>query len=136
MSHERLPEMPINSLDDFKKHILGNGAAMEQPTQAQWEEVLKWAGFKKRGETERETLWYAPDGVVFNCGAPRLDLNNLFKYAEKPLVDHFIKITATEEEYRQAYFDFLCEWLEKYIYHEPHNPTLALFWTIWEVIHE
>ena len=32
MAHERLPEIPINSLDDFKEHILGEN---KQPTETQ-----------------------------------------------------------------------------------------------------
>ena len=65
---------------------------------------------------------------------PDIDLNNLFKYAEETLVNHFIDTTTTEEEYRQAYYDFLCKWLKDYIWNEPHDPALALFWAIYKVM--
>ena len=54
------------------------------------------------------------------------DLNTCFKWFEKPLVDHFIMTTQTENEYRRAYHDFLDEWLNDYIWNEPHKPALSI----------
>ena len=61
----------------------------EQPTQEQWEEVLKWCGFirlpvgKKHYHFERTIKvmdWQYPDGT-FHPFLPDLDLNNLFEFA-------------------------------------------------------
>ncbi len=95
----------------------------EQPTQAQLQELWEWCGFKIRGETEGEKLWYAPDGIVFNCGAPPLDLNNLFKYAIPKLKSEF-------PNWKSVLLDWLNCLTGDY---EKDVPTL--FWLIWGVIH-
>ena len=106
-----------------------------KPTDEQIKELWEWCGFK----AEYRQFGYQLGTIIQPDGRrrdeyPSIDLNNLFKYAEQPLVNHFIETTNTEEEYRQAYYEFLCKWLKDYIWNEPHDPALALFWAIYEVL--
>jgi len=109
---------------------------MDRPTQEQIKEFWEWCGFKNKEwlNNPKHFYWETPFGNLFGELVPPIDLNNLFKYAEQPLVDHFIDTTSTEEEYRKAYYDFLCTWLRNYIWKEPHDPALALFWAIYSII--
>ncbi len=102
----------------------------KQPTRAEQQEFWKWCGFKYKRQND-VGFWCSLDNKFCDRRAPPIDLTNLFRWAEKSLVDHFIATTPTEEEYRKAYYDFLCKWLRGYIWNEPHDPALALFWAIW-----
>lgn len=107
---------------------------MTEIKQEELKEFWEWCGLKPPHPNCQEVGHMSiPMGKSYYCGEVAFDLNNLFKYAEKPLVDHFIETTHTEEEYRQAYYDFLCKWLVDYIWNEPHNPALALYQAIQRV---
>ena len=103
---------------------------MAKPTEAKVKELWELCGLKLIKGT-----WYEQDGTPhYRLGYAPIDLNSLFQYAEEPLVKHFIDTTSSEEEYRQAYNDFLCKWLKDYIWNEPHDPAQALFWAISPVL--
>ena len=100
-------------------------------------EFWEWCGFEylRKGSHDKFHLLDAiryPDGCIYSI-QPVSDLNNLFLWAEEPLVVHFIESTSSEEEYRKAYYGFLCRWLKDYIWNEPHDPAIALRKAIEEI---
>ncbi len=118
-------------------------AKLTEPTKAQIKEFLEQCGFKftphlsSKGNTYKTTeIMGYPDGfrhIVYKGESPPIDLNNLFKWAV-PLA--LIKIgtvmfeNMSVERARGVLFRL---WLRKL--DEGMSDEDALFWTIWEVIH-
>jgi len=103
---------------------------MDEPTEAQVKEFWEWCGFSI-GEYIDE--WVAPDSYTCFHGMPPLNLNNLFKYAMP-------KLPLLRFSYETQTIPKLYRW-ETMEANQPHltvvesnDPTLALFWAIWEVI--
>ena len=108
---------------------------MNEPTQEQIKEFWEWCGLHYHGEAG-ELLVYAPDGTVFNCGQPRIDLNNLFKYAVPKLDkmgNHLILRSHVYSESLVDSPDYEAE-IAGGIKSHSIDPALALFWAIWKVI--
>ena len=104
----------------------------KQPTQKQIKEFWEWCGFRLHGEVPGEHLWYAPDGIVFNCGLPIIDLNNLFKYAFAKLIEKIIERYPDFTKGRAIHYLFQAWELEL---RKTPDFTSALFKVAQEVIH-
>ena len=112
---------------------------MDKPTEAQRTEFWKWCGFKRlpTGQkyyhfehNEKVMNWMPPDkvqGFYSIDYLPRIDLNNLFKYAV-PKLEHCLITTDSDKGYR-AEASIHGTW-----YEYSQDPALALFWAIQEVI--
>lgn len=115
-----------------------------KPTQEQIKKFWEWCGFKYKPDelcgdprsphVKHAYGWRAPDDIKWQSEAPRVDLNNLFKYAVPKLQKQTLDVTL--------YLDCLScpeaiiyrdndskEWITR-----DEDPALALFWAIWEVI--
>ncbi len=95
----------------------------KQPTQAQWEEVLKWAGFWFDG-----TFWVYCEQTAPNMHLhlPTLDLNNLFKWVVP-------KLRAEYDEDKTLVL--LADWIQEVaIHYDTHRGKEAeyLLRAIWE----
>lgn len=110
---------------------------VNEPTKEQIQKFWQWCGFiDLRGKTVAGDSWQYPNGGKGNL--PKLDLNNLFKYAvPKIFVDSqggiefqyypgILRCILTTE--CEAGFD------ETPTENERFDPALALFWAIWSVI--
>lgn len=95
-----------------------------EPTQEQIEEFWEWCGLRYEcydtpAMPHQGGAWLDTSGKLANedepCELPPIDLNNLFKYAV-PKLD------------QSRYYHAL-----KSIFLKQDNPTLALFWALWEV---
>jgi hypothetical protein len=113
----------------------------EQPTQEQIKEFWEWCGFKQvenwkqKGfhyeNTIKKPNWVAPDEPLIEYGIsylPRIDLNNLFKYAVPKLPAGSLLWYGNNKGYGVC-INY------PHIEIDNQNPALALFWVIWEVIH-
>jgi len=107
----------------------------DEPTPEQIRELCEWCGWKFDIE-DGHIIWaYTPDGDHLDfCEEPALDLNNLFKYAVPKLGD------SLEIELFKPNVNWFCQIRSRTTiiatskgYHK--DPALALFWAIWEVIH-
>jgi hypothetical protein len=89
--------------------------------------------------------WLDPNYKPYGFKLPRLDLNNLFRYAVPKVMEawsNHLDISVRRfiaPELKEIVNRFICEiWSD----HEgskmktSDSPTLALFWAIWEVIHD
>ena len=108
---------------------------MNKPTEAQIKEFWEWCGLTKikRG-------WKFPDGdALIDCGNPPIDLNNLFKYAVPKLKENGFMVSLNL--LGSIIGDWSCRLHkgffpnETFAEKENSDPALALFWAIWEVIH-
>ncbi len=113
----------------------------KQPTPEQIKEFWEKFGFKDgsgylEGDIDIVTV-ICPDRTIIH-EYPPIDLNNLFKYAEKPTIK---KIQENWHEHHEGYLtdtgarqELLMAWLFKIAAGLSHED--ALFWVVWEVIHE
>jgi hypothetical protein len=109
---------------------------MKEPTQEQIKEFWEWCGCKIDCELPPRDglpvfLGSSPEGKLSYLS---IDLNNLFKWAVPKLPDYDgIEFwESTDGWVCQIPTDHLCRIREG----EGKDPALALFWAIWEVIHE
>ena len=105
---------------------------MKEPTEAQIKEFWEWCGFERLPEGKKGfhfhnpyglLIWKPPDATEWyhtQTHLPRIDLNNLFKYAV-PKVE------------KDRLNDILVAWAYTVAYLKEQDPALALFWAIWEV---
>ena len=119
---------------------------MTEPTKEQIKELWEWCGFAISGER-----YYLPGiTVTYLIGQPRIDLNNLFKWAVPKLIENgkypYLKAIEIEPAMCDE-LNFTC-----YLYYEAlhddgfvereesqgysSDPALALFWAIYKVIKE
>lgn len=131
---------------------------MSEPTKEQIKEFWEKLGFKPKPNVYGSTSWKYPDGLRIDV-LPLIDLNNLFLYAVPKLIEtrqrtwsdsspqsvkvavHLCWCTATpheESHWRCAIIEpSQTQWKEEALSWAKHkDPALALFWAIWEVIHE
>ncbi len=92
----------------------------KEPTKKQAKEFWERLGYKLRKKGGID-YWYDPDNLLVNMFNFTIDLNNLFKYAP---------LQMTIELWRTI----LRGWIAK-LTGDYEKDTLALFWAIWEVIH-
>jgi hypothetical protein len=134
-----------------KPQEAGGDRRMKEPTQEEIKELWEWCGFV-RVPCHRDCVphWHYPDGKVASLldGLPPIDLNNLFKYAVPKLQDegNNVELYAYEHKgymatvYRDCFSqrgsDGFDPFLEQISQVKNDDPTLALFWAIWKVIHE
>ena len=118
-----------------------------KPDKKQQKTFLEWCGFKyvfgetlRTGEfTEQNYYWNAPTGR--RCKElPPIDLNNLFKYAIPKLEEKDIAWELHSTRYGWTLAKLM--WNEKAFWKFTNlkvsikvdkDPSLALFWVIWEV---
>ena len=112
---------------------------MAEPTQEQVKEFWEWCGF----EYKHEEIVDASASKVFittsyfngvETQIPDIDLNNLFKWAVPKLKDIEITKSRHSPEWNVAVSTgepILGEFAQS----DNKDPALALFWAIWEVIH-
>ena len=117
--------------------------AEKQPTQEQIKELWEWCGldlkhkFEPCGIGNLKTCIRCggvyPNPVGKYCSMPSLDLNNLFKYVVSKLDN--IKLVKNMAPSGDVFWNGTAEYIPnvKVVTHE--DPALALFWAIWEVIH-
>lgn len=110
-----------------------------QPSEAQVKELWEWLGWRygvdKADPINPDNLWFPPNSTCCRQPLPPIDLNNLFKYAvPKPIDVHF--------KYDTSYPEHTIGEINCWLYHKgkvykgwSYDPALALFWAIWEVIH-
>ena len=112
---------------------------MKEPTEAQIKEFWKRCGLELIPHIDRYSsgdynwIEYRKDGV--RVDEPKLDLNNLFKYAERPFVSMACG-SLNEEGWKGAWAKVITHDRLKIgeLREEGLTPALALFWAIWEVI--
>ena len=111
---------------------------MKAPTQEQIKEFWEWCGFLY-GEPNEKTVTY-PNGMEYY--PPDVDLNNLFKYAVPKLFNWSMAKDfelCSDTEIRetgltQASIQTLAFNNKEFRGSAKHkDPTLALFWAIWNV---
>ena len=101
------------------------------------EKFWEWCGFKVDGVG----IWHCPDGITELGGMPKLDLNNLFKWAvsklgnvdisfDKTFAEDATKFEVTITDYNKG------DWRHKRAYwcSQDSDPAIALFWAIWKMI--
>jgi hypothetical protein len=109
---------------------------MTEPTKEQIQKFWEWC----RLSTDSIGRWYTEDGYFLSSETPKVDLNNLFKYAV-PKLNMPIMLSTFNEETEvilPSYFpdantpeeDFMSPPLSV----KRKDPALALFCAIWEVI--
>ena len=110
----------------------------KQPTEAEIKEFWEWCGFKlkevKFGMSGIVPQWLLQDYADWEL--PKIDLNNLFKYAVPKLSYLFLDGFWNGNEGCFNYAATIGAPEGEYKKHEYYkDPALALFWAIWEVIH-
>ena len=100
-------------------------------TQEQIKEFAEWCGFTDIRIFGGRPGWdgTSPDGEF---RAVEIDLNNLFRYAVPKLTSCNMVRHLNPYGYT---FEFKCNIAERYCIVEDKDPALALYWAIWEVIH-
>ncbi len=122
---------------------------MSKPTAEQIQEVFLWCGFEEiqycnfKGPMPGCIHWAHPDAVGGGCSTlPKVDLNNLFKYAE-PLLDklgeHYIVLQKqwNNLSIKQATLAFVD--IAKFpaeFEGEGETEAIALFWAFYKVMKE
>lgn len=107
----------------------------KQPTQAQIKEFWEWCGLEQNnfGNWGIMSKYGGLDILTGAKEQPAIDLNNLFEYAV-PKTIAFLTLKPIGCPSIIRIYKWLFErWAEEL--REKPNPTLALFWVIWEVIH-
>lgn len=109
----------------------------KKPTEAQIKEFWEWCGVKLDDDGSFK-WWYLPDGSHLPLGEePALDLNNLFKYAVPKV--RYCDVTKIDTLNRSEEYVASVRYGEGTVgntgYGRSKDPALALFWAIWEVIH-
>lgn len=93
---------------------------MSEPTQEQIKEFWEWCGFRyKESDGPLACYWETSNGRTWGYKLPRVDLNNLFKYAV-PKLDQSRYYKALSSIF---YYDAIKD-----------DPALALFWALWAVM--
>jgi len=103
---------------------------MKEPTREQLREFWEWCGFELVAGVA-VPYWLYPDGrpITRSDDVPRLDLNNLFKWAVPKLTG--CHLYAHREKGIRMWTSYVNgETIEA----TDDDPALALFWAIWEVI--
>lgn len=104
-----------------------------KPADEQIKEFWEWCGFKRRPdqdfvmEYQKHEVWEWSDGNIIDV-LPKLDLNNLFKYAVPKLDIERINLYPATKDRWGCYFD---DWYQDHNVAE--TPALALFWALWGV---
>jgi len=127
-----------------------------KPTQEQIREFWEWCGFyQEDGQSDMDgapyKVWKYPDSSLYDYGygdCPKVltDLNNLFKYAVPRACnyskdDNMLiikgqgKDTNSEPDDDGEWWEVEIEGCAGKYKAEAKDPALALFWAIWEVIH-
>lgn len=103
----------------------------EQPTREQIRKFWEWCGFKWHDvpKVPGTSYWTKPNGKFHGFEPPRIDLNNLFKYAV-PKLTYF----QLESDSSNGTIEAIACYGKKEEHSNNVNPALALFWVIWEVI--
>ena len=103
-----------------------------QPTEAQIKEFWEWCGWQIL-KTDSSWVSIRPDGSSYMSTVDEkclpllwepIDLNNLFLYAVPKLKS------------KTVLFSWVMYLIWDYAKGKEPNPALALFWVIWEVIHD
>ena len=108
---------------------------MTKPTDEQVKELWEWCGFRIEQE-ESAVTWYDSTGEII-FGYPSIDLNNLSEYAVPTLLagdKYSIKIYTHKANNEVTVLAHYAE--DKGSYAGNPDLALALFWAIWEVIHD
>jgi hypothetical protein len=117
---------------------------MKEPTQEQIKEFWEWCGFKRLPQgnryyhfelTTKVMDWQAPTGETMPY-LPRIDLNNLFKWAVPKLqqTGREVGIIAREASgFEAKVLHISPQWSS---IGRDEDPALALFWAIYKVIKE
>ena len=116
---------------------------MNKPTEVQIKEFWEWCGFKLGKNRDKESVFYGfttytyPGTLTPITNKPKLDLNNLFKYAVPKLTDKFggILFVLPQSDIKSWECKILNASGNEATFGHAENPALALFWAIWEVIH-
>lgn len=110
---------------------------MNEPTEAEVKELWEWCGLTKAG-----VWWFSPRGKMMDVIPPRIDLNNLFKYAVpklKELNRYNIELKSLVN-YPSVYLARIEANLNPNAYPNSKtndkDPALALFWAIYKVMKE
>ena len=119
---------------------------MDEPTEAQIREFWEWCGFifhdyivyeyEHRDTRVEDPYWENPQGHEV-LALPKLDINNLFKYAIPKLYQngYYYEILQWNEGQHKAIINRrTAEWAETYSSFVNIDPTLALFWAIYSLI--
>jgi len=121
---------------------------MTEPTKEQIKAFWEWCGIKERFESDTGTWYYHYPNRVNDIELPPVDLNNLFKYAVPKFQDMGNPVTLEAYEHKgylaRVYKDCFTQrpdgsyepFLEPIGECKDDDPALALFWAIWEVIHD
>ena len=106
-----------------------------KPTEEEIKRFWEWCGFYYRKDKDPlASFWETKDGRAWGYELPRIDLNNLFKYAV-PKIEEIgldIELKRTIEPKWQVI-------ISNYTDRPPtmgndDNPALALFWAIYKVV--
>jgi len=110
---------------------------MNEPTKEQLKELWEWLGFTHptsiRGVKDPSGWWLYPENPTYaQFDAPKINLNNLFKYAVPKLkvvtlTNGFKGWTATINQGEMINGEVKA-------IGESEDPALALFWAIYKVI--
>ena len=101
-----------------------------KPTEKQIKEFWKACDLTCQKDRDGTLTWYNPEGDFVDFGYPDIDFNNLFKYAV-PKLGYWL-ISAEKNKQVGAvvqYLDNSATVMDK-------DPTLALFWALYEVMNE
>ena len=112
-----------------------------KPTEEEIKRFWEWCGFYYRKDKDPlASFWETKDGRAWGYELPRIDLNNLFKYAVPKYIDE--KCFTLHIDDIEA-FDYLCADWKEGILKTAENVgkrayklhfDLALFWAIYKVL--
>jgi len=116
-----------------------------KPTEAQVKEFWEWCGFiyksggNPRGFIHPPDKWLYP-AETWHDELPSIDLNNLFKYAVPKITNEMmmpVEVVAypTEGKFDMGFHVHL-NGKERLSPKDSADPTLALFWSIYEALKE
>jgi len=106
------------------------------PTEKQIKEFWEWCGFAHptsiRGVKDPSGWWLYPESPTYaQFNPPKINLNNLFKYAMPKVYSWTMGSSFPNHQETLALVNYNNKCGEAVNL----DPTLALFWAIWEVIH-
>ena len=108
---------------------------MNEPTEAQIKEFWEKIGFEPHDFYDE--TWSTPDKKTW-VDLPPIDFNNLFKYAVPKLNKKDNDLYDIRFTFNRPNGGVTCDINreEDITQAQGKDPALALFWAIWEVIHE
>ena len=100
-----------------------------KPTEEQVRRFWRWCGFSVDGVG----IYHCPDGISEVRYSPKIDLNNLFKWAVPKLRDeYYVQICTYYHD--GEYLAQVDSAMKQGGVAVNKDPALALFWAIWEVM--